>query len=82
MVIMSSLATFLLQYLTSPLSLRRSSRYHRLFFLSHPQQSPLVRHWYTCYARPDTVHTYCDSARTSSSDGEAGKDPLQSREFN
>src|SRR6266850_7158718 len=76
-----SLATFLLQYLTSPLSLRlsRSSWYHRLSVLSHPQQSLLAHHWLTSNARPD-LHTCCDPARrTSSSDGQ---DSLQSRELN
>jgi hypothetical protein len=76
-----SLATFLLQYLTSPLSLRisRSSWYHRLSGLSHSQQSLLALHWLTSNAYPD-LHKYSDPARrTSSSDGQVF---LQTREVN
>jgi hypothetical protein len=48
-----SLATFLLQYLTSPLSL-------------HPRQYLLAHHWLAgnAYAH---MHTYCDRARRTSS---------------
>jgi hypothetical protein len=63
-----SLATFLLQYLTSPLSLRRShsSWYHRLSSSPHPRQYLLAHHWLAGNAYAD-MHTYCDHARRTSS---------------